>query len=300
MPYPTFLIIGAAKAGTTSLYHYLHQHPDIFMSPVKEPNFFVFECHTLHFEGPGDQAVVAQSVTTLAAYEALFAEGAQAQARGEASPLYLHVPEAPARIQRHVPDIKLIACLRHPVDRLHSHFWNMVKCGREPLQDFAEALAAEPERQRANWEWGWQYTAGGFYHAQLSRYYATFDPSQILVLLFEDFIANPVAVLQSIFRFLDVDDAFIPNVLLQHNATGLPKNPLLHRLMTSENPLRSTARMTLPLPVKKFIATWLWSRNVEKPTLDPALRADLLALYHDDILKLQTLLQRDLSHWLQP
>ena len=132
MAMPNFLIIGAMKSGTTALYYYLEQHPQVYMSPVKEPNFFCSEENS-----DGDFA------TRLGAYQDLFRDVSGEKAIGEASHCYLYEPEAAARIQEYITDAKLIAVLRDPVDRAYSHFLHMVRNGSEPLTDFALALREE-------------------------------------------------------------------------------------------------------------------------------------------------------------
>lgn len=148
---PTFLVIGAAKAGTTSLYHYLGQHPQVFMSPVKEPGFFALEGHPLDFRGPGDEWLRQATTTTLEAYQKLFEGVRDEPAVGEASVLYLHHHAAPEAIARYVPDVKLVAVLRDPVERAYSAFLYQTRNGREPLADFEEALRAEPRRIADGW-----------------------------------------------------------------------------------------------------------------------------------------------------
>src|SRR5215218_4707583 len=123
MTMPNFLIIGAGKSGTTSLYHYLGQHPEVFMSPMKEPKFFCFEGERPNFRGPGDdEEINRKCVTTIDAYRALFDGVACEKAVGEASSMYLYYPKAPERIDHHVAGVRLIAVLRNPVDRAYSSY----------------------------------------------------------------------------------------------------------------------------------------------------------------------------------
>lgn len=262
MVMPNFLIIGAAKAGTTSLYEYLKQHPQIWMSQVKEPNFFAFEGETLNSCGPGDQDYINSfSITKIEDYLNLF-QGVENQvAVGEASPLYIYSSKAAQRIQHYIPEAKLIAILRNPVERAYSQFLMFVRDGREPLPDFAEALEQEETRMRNNWEWAWQYTRIGFYYIQLQRYLEKFDRSQIRVYLFEDFCTKPADVLRDIFQFLGVDDSFMPNMSIRHNVSDISQNPT-------------------------------------KLMLSPEVRRRLVELYQEDIFRLQELLQQDLSQWL--
>jgi hypothetical protein len=112
MTMPNFLIIGAGKSGTTSLYHYLGEHPDVFMSPVKEPGFFVYEGETLRFCGPGDDKANRKFITDISSYQALFEAVSHENAVGEASPSYIYRKKASEQIWHHLPDAKLIAILR--------------------------------------------------------------------------------------------------------------------------------------------------------------------------------------------
>src|SRR5437867_4308222 len=118
---PTFLVIGAARSGTTALYLYLRQHPNVFMSRDKETNFFAFEGEALDFRGPGAE-FVNNSVVTLNAYLRLFADAPENAAIGEASPLYLYSLHAAERIHARLPDVRLIAILRNPIEQAYSHY----------------------------------------------------------------------------------------------------------------------------------------------------------------------------------
>jgi len=123
MTLPTFLIIGAAKSGTTSLWHYLRQHPQIFLTRHKEPNFFILEGLELPpFSGPAAPEILYKkiykySVTDIDSYRTLFQEVSQEKAIGEASVPYLYFPQAADRIKKYIPDVKMIVVLRNPIDR---------------------------------------------------------------------------------------------------------------------------------------------------------------------------------------
>ena len=116
--WPNFFIIGAGKSGTTSLYHYLKQHPQIFMSPVKEPKYFAFAGQRLNYTGPGDARIVPETTTTREAYLDLFREAGDQSAVGEASTVYLGPINGTAqRIAQQVPEARIVAILRQPADR---------------------------------------------------------------------------------------------------------------------------------------------------------------------------------------
>ena len=295
---PDFLIIGAAKAGTTSLFRYLGQHPDVFISPVKEPNFFAYAGQEVNFQGPkANQLINKWSVTTLQAYQALFEPAEAAEVTGEASFTSLYVPDALPRIQHLIPEVKLIVLLRDPVERAYSNFKMNVQACLEPCDDFAQALDEETARIRAGWGPAWHYRQLGFYHAQLARCHKLFPADQIRVYLLDDLATNARSVVQEVFDFIGVDSAFEPDVSKRHNRSEIPKSDLLRRLMRSRNPLRATARTLTTLKMRKSIAHHLriWTgRKVPR-----SVRYRLQQHYRDDILALQKLLRRDLTYWLE-
>jgi len=161
MNMPNFLIIGAPKSGTTSLAQYLGQHPEVYISPKKEPYFFAFENEQVDFLGPGiqgkDHIINSAVVVDLEEYRRLFQGVSNEVAIGEASTLYLSFPKAAERIKYHIPDVKLIAILRDPADRAYSGFMHSLRDNCEPIADFAQALAAEEERIKLNWGPLWRY-----------------------------------------------------------------------------------------------------------------------------------------------
>ena len=212
---PNFLIIGAAKAGTTALHEYLQQHPQIYMTPTKETNFFAFAGEDLNFQGPKDEALKDFSITDLDTYQAEFAEVTNEKAIGEACPSYLYYPQAASRIKHYLPDVRLIVILRNPVDRAYANFLHTVRDDREPYRNFALALQEEPNRIDNNWEWFWHYIQVGFYGKQLKHYYETFAPSQIKIYLYEDLKENAIALLQDIFCWLEVENTFVPDMALR-------------------------------------------------------------------------------------
>jgi hypothetical protein len=299
MTLPNFLIIGAAKAGTTSLYHYLKQHPQVYLSPVKEPKFFALEGQDLAFGGPGGREIMRRSaVIDLAAYQRLFAGVSKERAVGEASTLYLYSAEAPKRIKHYLPDAKLVAILRNPVERAYSNYLYMVRKGEEPLRDFREALRAEEKRVYDNWMPTWHYQRRGLYFAQLKRYYDLFDAAQIKVYLYEDLSTDAAGLLKDMFQFLDVDETFLPKMSTKYNISGIPKNKALHNFLLKPHLIKSVLRPLLSVSWRKRLSTGLRNRNLVRPTLPEEVRKQLLEIYRDDILRLEVLLARDLSKWL--
>ena len=297
MTMPNFLLIGAAKAGTTSLYSYLEQHPQIYMCPEKEPRFFALEGELLDFSGPA-QGINEGSVTSREAYSQLFRGVTNQTVIGEASTLYLSSPKAPQRIKHYIPDAKLIAVLRDPAERAFSSYLHLVRDGYETLS-FAEGLKAEANRIKEKWQPLWYYQQRGFYYEQLERYYQLFKPDQIRVYLYEDLAADSTAVAQDIARWLGVEPDFTPE-LTRENVSGVPKSRWLQNLFTKDNPLKSILKPLFPQQLRRGIAENVIKQNLgAKPSLAPEVRQELIDIYREDILKLQELLNRDLASWLR-
>jgi hypothetical protein len=295
--FPNFLIIGAAKSGTTALYQYLKQHPQVFMSPLKEPRFFAHENRPPEWGGPGDELYRAATVTDLVAYVGLFHGAGDASAVGEASTQYLYAEKAPECIRRYIPRAKLVAILRNPAEVAHAAFLHKRREGFEPFASFERALAEEDERARAGWSPLWLYRRRGFYHEHLRRYYETFPREQLKVFLHEDFTADPAGVMRELFRFLGVDDSFAPDMSYRPNLSGVPRSRVLYRWL-EKSPLRYAPAAPGIGRIKWRAVSGLRSWNLSKPKLAAETRARLLAGYRDDILKLQDLIGRDLSRWL--
>ncbi|MEQ9355245.1 sulfotransferase [Coleofasciculus chthonoplastes] len=298
MTFPNFLVIGAAKAGTTALYRFLEQHPQIYMSPVKEPYFFALDGQAVeNFQGPGVEKI--KRYATLNAYLSLFENVSTEIAIGEASTWYLYQPQAAERINYYIPNVKLIAILRDPVERAYSQFTYMIAENREFIEDFAQALVAEKERIHQNWLPWWHYKQRGFYYRQIKRYFDIFDPDHIKVYLYEDLNNDPNVVMKDIFFFLQVDDNFIPDVSKQHNVTYIPKNKTLSQVLDPRNSTSTFLRKFVSPELRKSVKSRLLNLNRRpKPPLLPEVRKQLIEEYREDILKLQELLDKDLTSWL--
>lgn len=300
MTLPNFLIIGAAKSGTTSLFNYLGQHPQVY-TRAKEPGFFAYEGQSVRLAGPEDQTRFDQRVITdRQQYEALFADMMPGQVCGEASVAYMYVDGTAERIKQHVPNVRLIAILRNPVDRAFSSYWHLRRDGREPLVSFAEGLAAEGERIQANWDYIWHYARVGCYYEQLQRYYNLFPRERIAIFLFEKFKRNPVQIVQAICRFLEIDDSFQPDFSLKYNVSGKPRWNWLDNFTSRPNQLKRLARPFIPLRLRKRWGTQLrtWNLETQIPTMPDEVMQALAARYRDDTLRLQDLVGKDFSGWL--
>jgi hypothetical protein len=298
---PNLLIVGAAKAGTTSLHTLLGRHPAAFMSEPKEPRFFAYEGESPEaFGGPGASVLISTIVKTRADYEQLFADVSDERVVGESSPAYLYSPVAAARIHETIPNAKIIVLLRDPAERAYSHWVDNVGSGWEPVHDFTRVLDLAEERRRENWWRKWDYIGHGFYAEQLRRYLERFPSDQVKVLMFEELLRGDGSSLGDLFDFLELDRSSLEEQQLPRaNAGGLPRSRALTAVMSQGNPLRSSLRHLLPAGVRSRFRQALVRRNTTKPPLDPAARARLQEIYRADICQLEGLLNRDLSAWLQ-
>ncbi len=298
---PNFLIIGAQKAGTTAFYHALAQHPQIYVSPHKEPAFFACVEPPPAFQGPQLDPSSTRFVTTMEDYAALFREGAGATARGEASTFYSYCwTERTARATHHyLPDVRLIVILRQPAERAYSSFTYHRFRGLEPLADFRRAIAADLAGQRDRWHPCMRYHWVGRYALQLQPYFDLFSPEQLRVYLYEDWQQRPHEVLTDCFGFLGVDEHFAPLPDKRYNVSYRLRSQLLGRWLGQPQAERNWPWRLLPRPLRLKVIRRLrrWNQ-VEPSPLDPALRRELTESYREDILHLQDLIGRDLGHWL--
>ena len=292
MTLPNFLIIGVQKAGTTTLYNYLKQHPQIYMSPLKEPHFFSYGCDK-------NSTTKLSFISNWEAYQDLFQKVSDQTATGEASTSYLYHPRAAERICHCLPKAKLIAILRDPAEGTYSKFlmdyrWQFDVFNQcNPLEDFAQAIQQSPSIH-----------VHGRYFKKLQRYLALFQKEQLKICLFEDLKTNPDNLLQDIFQFLGVDKKFhVDKSISVYNSGGIAKNKLVY---TSLDKLRRSFNTTLQPFIPKGLHKQIYnfyirlrkSNLVEPPPLPQEIRQQLIDMFREDILQLQDFTQRDLSKWL--
>lgn len=294
MPLPNFLIIGAARAGTTSLYRYLAQHPDVYMSPVKETRFFAVQQRSLDMTDPARATLWADTITCLEDYKALFDGVTTQKAIGEASPLYLGWSQSSAAaIAQLIPDVRLIACVRDPVQRAFSHYVHNVSLGLDSASDFDQALEVDARSPHTD------YLDQGLYAKHLGAYYARFPPEQIRVYLFEDLAAHTEDVFHDICRFLQIDPGVRVQTAERHNASQPDARPPTRQRPAGQRPwTAAAARLVARLARGRREPDDITSaRRLE---LLPSTRQRLIPFFRDDVLQLQRMLGRDLSAWLRP
>lgn len=296
MTLPNFLIVGAAKSGTSSLYAYLAQHPEVYLCPVKEPCYF----------SDGNPRLIRSD----SEYEALFHGRTTEKAVGEASASYLHDPEAPKKIKALLGEVKIIIILRNPTDRAYSQ-WGQIfyQLGYENLS-FEDALREEDNRISLG-KFGedapfyyrfYHYFHVGLYYDQVKRYFDTFNRDCVKVHIFEEFIENPGKTCKEIFSFLGVDPGFVP-IFEKHNVAASFRVGFLHKLLLSPPPTLSKIYQGLPMRLKLFIydmARALFRLNLQdrpQPPMEKSIRDRLMVRYREHIEQLEGLLGRDLSVW---
>jgi Sulfotransferase family len=292
---PTFLIFGVQKAGTTSIYQYLKQHPQVYVSPHKETNFFSRDWETAT---PEEKAKKRNGINSFEKYVELFRDAKDEIAIGEASPNYLlYYETSAALIQRYLPNAKLIAMLRNPVDRAYSDYLMHVRDILGPGHRLA--YQAQERSQQSH------TIRKGFYYAGIKQYLDVFGAEQVKVYLYDDFCKDPLSVMQDMYRFIGVDDTFAPDMTYRAQVAKIPKNRSINQLLQEKNPVRTAAaaalKFVLPVETRQKIRQRLLDMNFKGKSselLTPQERQLLVDLYRDDILKLQDLLGRDLSNWL--
>jgi hypothetical protein len=299
---PNFFIVGASRSGTTSMYYYLKQHPDVFMPAgrweEKEPSFFC--------DLTPPWAIQYQRFDN---YMGLFAGAREEKAVGEASANYLVSPESAGRIRKQFPNAKIIIILRHPVKRAYSLYKFMCSLGGEWISPFEKALAEEDIRYRNEdfvhnnpfYYYGYLYFHSGLYSEQIERYQSEFPSEQIHLVVFKELREHTIETVQAVYNFLGVRSDFIPKlgvynrsaqpvsvrtqyVMLQKLRIWLTKARIPQR--TVESVLGLGSRINLKLGK-------MFPRYLRKETYE-----NLLERYEEDILKTKKLTKLDLDFWM--
>ena len=297
---PNFLIIGAQKCGTTALYDALCQHPEIYMSPVKEPFYFVLNGAPPPFKVPSKEYAERLHYTE-ESYLSLFQDVVEQRAIGEASALYLssYQPERTAtNIQAFNPQMRLIALLRQPAERAWSAFQYYQAREYEPLKCFPDALMAEATCRKDKDLPDLHHFANGCYFANLKPYFDRFPREQLRVYLYEEWNEQPQALLRDIFAFPGVDNKVVVEPK-RANVTFRYRHAWLQRFLDKPNAARQRLELILRGRLRRRVYGKLRAYNRRQPpVLDAGLRRTLTERYRRDIEQLQGLLNRDLSHWL--
>jgi len=299
MALPDFLVIGASRSGTTSLHHYLGQHPEIFMCPRKSPNFFVAPDPIPAREGAISRRMAGQWVSNRESYEALFSGAREEISVGEVSPVYLQSLVAPERIREMCPEARLVAILRDPAERAWAHYQGRRRDGIEARESFEEVIETELQEGLPDEVAFGSYLGCSRYGHFLSRYQELFPRERIRVYLFEDLCDAPRDLLSDLLSFLGADPSPSQSIdLSRYHQTGQVRGALRRYLWTRSVGLRTTLRPWLPEGVRRSAAP-VFLRELDKPGLEPGLRARICQALAPDIERCEELIDRDLSGWLE-
>ena len=289
---PNFLIIGASKCGTTALYYYLKQHPEISFPDLKEPKYFSSLNELFPHNGIGDISVDKYAIKSLSEYKKLFA-GIENKRVGEASPdtIYFYNKTAP-HIKETLGDVPIIIMLREPVKRAFSAFMYLKRDSREQL-NFRDGLLTEDERLKNNWDFIWGYKKCGLYYNQVKTFMDNF--SNVKVVLQEDLKKNTTTVLKDIYSFLAVDENFKTDISIQHNESGVPNNLISKFLLSRDNIVSTVIREIMKRLIPRNLLEKVASKSLEKISILERDKTYLKPYFYTDICKLEKLINKDLS-----
>jgi hypothetical protein len=308
---PNFFIVGAAKAGTTALYEYLKQHPQVYMPPLKEPHYFarldarsgsqnyanVAWRHGTEFlllRTYADRGVPGAAwVGDEASYLKLFESADGFRAVGEASTSYLGIEDTAERIKEQVPEARIIILLRDPIERSYSHYLMDVQGGHQRLS-FYDAILKE--RQDPDFGWGkLRHRYIMLYYPGVKRYLDVFGDEQVLILLTEDLNRDPSSLVMKVAEFLGLDAAPVATIDFTtiHNPYRAPRNKLVQTVMESKG-IRLIGSRFMPRLGLRTVRDRVLFKQQEKPAVDTQTLDILREVYASDIAKLETLLGRPL------
>lgn len=312
--WPNFLVIGAAKCGTTSLYHYLKSHPEVYMSPIKEPNYFSTDINPENFsqqykdierrkrlnleeyvKGDMKREVWGYFVRERHHYTGLFKNVRYEKAIGEISNSYLFSKEAALNIKSTLPSVKLIAILRNPVERMYSHYIANLRDGKT-YKPFRQEVEEDFNQPVKGWYTNHCYVEMGLYYEQVKRFVDIFPKEQLRIYLYDDLKNNPEELLKDVCKYLGIDSGFKFNTAMKFNEARVPKNEKLLYMLSASGLKKNIFRL-MPGSVKENLKSLFFKKEKAAP-MSVADREWAESFYNDEIKRLQQLINRDLSAWM--
>ncbi len=299
---PNFFLVGAAKAGTTSIYKYMEmsKSPEIFIPENKEPSFFALEGKKIDFH---NFPYELKLITRYEDYLDIFRGSESFKIRGDFSTPYLYFyKETVKNIKKYyknTSNLKFLIILRNPIDRAYSQYYHYVRDALESLS-FEEAIKAEKDRMKKNYHFDYFYIDRGFYYKQVKAYLDNFE--NVKILLFEDLKKNPYKTLEEIFNYLELDTKYLSNIDFnkKFNVSGKPKIKLLSKIIFSKNPVAKAIKSSIPKETREKMKQFIYKVNLNrKEKMKEETREYLKKVYREDIEKLSELIKKDLSHWLK-
>lgn len=291
---PNLFLIGGMRCGSTSLHHLLSQHPDIAMAEVKEPMYWLAEaerCNGLPETGEG------RKYTSPDKYYGLFAGTEAVRWRGEASH-YLYAPMVIPTIAEQCPDARFVVSLRDPTERLFSEYLYRLRIGAltGSFEDFAFADTVCDEAGKIVEFGPNSRLRKGRQAYWLKPWLDQFGSGAIKPLLFDNLQKQPLAMARELYSWLDLGSEFEPEVV-HTQRSGVPKYPALFRFFDrGGRAIRKVLRQMPPMWRKK-LRSYFFSVSLDRPKMMAATEAKLRQFYHDDIVELEHLISKDLSHW---
>jgi hypothetical protein len=299
---PDFLIAGAPKAGSSALHAALSAHPQLFLSAVKEPKYFLCgDRPPPLYTGPGDPHSRREWVWRREEYEELFAEAPVSARLGESTPFYLADADALRRIRQTIPDVRIVVVLRDPVDRAYSNWMHLWTDGLEPESEFLAAVRAEDARIAAGWAPFWRYRGLGRYGEQLQTMYSLFPRDQVQVVRYRSLVEEPAKTIDAVCEFLDVEAEVVATVPRDNTKPFVPDGP---RRRVLSRVVRAGAG------AGAFFKPQLWRRasrpvlramhvgqSTPRPALTPEQRAEVLEPLLPDIDRLENVTGESFADW---
>jgi hypothetical protein len=288
MALPDFFLLGAPKAGTTALHAALAQHPQLYLSAVKEPKFYLCDGgppRRSGQRGPGDAHSAQEWVWRRGEYEELFDVAPPGTLRGESTPFYLYDRLAQRRIHADVPDAKLLVVLRDPIDRAYSNWMHLWSDGLEPIGDFAEAWAAEDERVAAGWAPFWHYRRLGLYGEQLRDLIELFGREQVHVLRYRDLVETPDEALNKVSAFLGVEPGHVEQPARENSKAYVSpgrRTAVLSRVVRAGAAAGAYAPPQVWRRASEPLLRLLQKGGARRPVLDQTVRMRLVEAYQED------------------
>jgi hypothetical protein len=303
MGLPDFFIIGAPKAGSTALHEALVNHPQLYLSPVKEPKFFLCDGPPTNQRGPGDAHSAQEWVWRQDRYERLFDAAPAGTLKGESTPFYLWDKAAHGRIQAATPNAKLIAVIRDPIDRAYSNWTHLWCDGLEPIPDFLAACDREQERVEAGWAPFWRYQELGHYGDQLQHLLTLFPREHVHVLKYRELVGQPEETLDRICRFLGVDEGRISIVPSSNVSTWVEPtaaNQALRQLVRVGAAGGAYVPPQVWRTASRPLLHVLHRGGRQRPQLDPEVRQVLVQRFAADVGLLGEVMGQSYADWLSP
>lgn len=274
--WPNFFIVGAPKCGTSSLYEYLKDVPEVFMCPVKEPNYFGISVNT--------DFLLSKPIRDKKKYLNLFSKIKKEIAIGEATPSYLWDPKAPELIYKQVPNAKIIIILRDPIERAYSEYLFHIGLGYWDI-NFSDLI----RNIRTAKHYASDGILGvGLYYEQILRYKKIFGLKKIKFLIFEEFVKNPNKSVNDVLEFLGIKTKPYESKNETYNPYSVPRGTLSKSIIGNSF-LRKIGKEILPFNTSIFLRKILTEKG-SKPPLDQNDRNFLEDFYHEDVKKLKELL----------